>query len=405
MWMQLKSILLVLFMSSVSANCYAQSTTDSSKVKQTLKSYTNEIKANFLSSYYEQDGNNAAVTGGEGTEQLTNLANVFTIHIPIDSSKAVSVYVGADNYSSASTDNIDNNVSSESSQDLRAFGTVSLSKLNLKKNETYSLKTGFSVEYDYTSFSVGGSYTKEWNDANSEITFVGQAFFDTWSLIYPVELRGRVNQPSAARQSYNGQILFSQVINKRLQLGLTGEVIYMNGLLSTPFHRVYFSDQTLPDIERLPTTRLKIPLSIRLNYYPFDKLVLRNYYRFYTDDFGIRSHTFEFETPLKITKAITIAPFYRYHTQSASDFFATIYGHLSTDVFYTSDYDLSALNSSKLGIGLKYYPLYGILRSKPFTDKKRIMVLKYIDLRGAYYTRNTGLTAYIGSVNLAFSIK
>ncbi len=403
---QRKSVLALVLGSVCALSSVAQTDIDTTvKKKTTLKPYTREIKANFLSSYYEQDGNNAAVTGGIGTEQLTNLANVVLINIPLDSLNAITIYSGADNYSSASTDNIDREVSSASRQDLRAFGTLTYSRLNLKRNETYTVKTGFSTEYDYTSISAGFSYTKEWNDANSEITFAGQAFFDNWSLIYPMELRGRVSQPTAGRQSYNGQLLFSQILNKRLQMGLTGEVIYMSGLLSTPFHRVYFSDGSGLDIERLPSTRIKTPISIRLNYFPIDKLVLRSYYRYYRDDFGIVGNTFELEAPFKVNRQITLAPFYRYHSQSASTYFAPFQGHLSTQSFYTSDYDLSALNSTKMGVGIKYYPLYGLLRSKPFFKSKRTFVIKFLDIRGAYYQRSTGLNAYIGSINIGMSIK
>ena len=405
--MQLKTlykIALSVFLSTLCTSAIAQ-TADSTKKKSTLKPYSREVKANFLSSYYEQDGNNGAVTGGIGTEQLTNLANVFTIQVPLDSINAVTLYTGADNYSSASTDNIDNDVSSVSSQDVRAFGTVNYNRLNLKRNETYGVKAGFSVEYDYTSFSAGLSYTKEWNDANSELSIVGQAFFDNWSLIYPIELRGRASHPNSARQSYNGQILFSQIINKRLQMGLTGEVIHMSGLLATPFHRVFFADREGADLERLPDRRTKIPVSLRVNYFPFDKLVLRSYYRYYTDDFGITGNTFELEAPIKLSRQLTFSPFFRYHTQTASDYFAPYKEHLSTQEFYTSDFDLSALSSQKMGFGIKYYPLYGLLRSKPFLKSKRVFIVKFIDLRGAYYTRDTGLNAYIGSINIGMSVK
>ena len=79
-----------------------------------MKANTNEIEANFLSSYYNQDGNNSAVTGGIGTEALTDFANVFIINVPIDSVNAISLFGGADAYTSASSDNIDTNVSSAS---------------------------------------------------------------------------------------------------------------------------------------------------------------------------------------------------------------------------------------------------------------------------------------------------
>lgn len=381
---------------------FAQNTSDS---EYHILPNTDEIEADFLTSYYQQDGDNAAVTGGTGTEELSDFANVFTINIPLDSVNAVSVYAGADYYSSASTDNIDNVVSSASSQDSRVFATFSYNRKNLQKNEIYGVHAGFSKEYDYTSFSTGLSYTKLWNEGNTEINVNGQAFFDQWKLIYPSELRYQVSLPSAGRQSYNGQLNFSQVLNKRMQFAISAELVYMTGLLSTPFHRVYFSDSNTPDIERLPDTRLKIPIGFRFNYYPFDNLILRSYYRFYSDDFGITANTTELELLFKINNYFIISPFYRYHDQSASDYFAPFETHTSDEAYYTSDYDLSALSSNKFGLGIKYSPLYGILRSKPMLKNNKVFMVKYLETRGGYYSRTTGLNAYFFSLHIGFSLK
>lgn len=371
-----------------------------------MKANTEEIEANFLSSYYHQEGNNAAVTGGLGTEKLTDISNVLIVNIPLDSINAIGFYGGADFYSSASTDNIDNYVSSASSSDVRAFSTISYNRKKLKANETYGIRVGFSAEYDYISTSVGLSYTKEWNDGNSELNLTGQAFFDTWTLIYPIELRGYVALPSDQRRSYNTQATFSQVINKKLQASFSAEVVKMTGLLSTPFHRVYFSDaDATPDIERLPDNRLKIPVGIRLNYYAFDKVVFRSYYRYYWDDFGIQANTLELETPIKITAAWTVGPFYRFHTQSGANYFAPIRIHTISEVFYTSDYDLSAFQSNKYGLTFRYSPLYGILRSKPLLEKQKTLVMKYLEFRLGHYQRTTGLKANFVSLNLGFSFK
>ncbi|MEO8712692.1 MAG: hypothetical protein ABI405_11240, partial [Parafilimonas sp.] len=38
-------------------------------------------EANFVSSYYHQDGNNSAVTGGIGSEKLTDLSNSIDLTI------------------------------------------------------------------------------------------------------------------------------------------------------------------------------------------------------------------------------------------------------------------------------------------------------------------------------------
>lgn len=403
-----------------------------------IKPNSKEVEINFLSSYYQQDGNNSAVTGGIGTEKLNDFSNVLVVNIPLDSVNSVSIFGGADAYTSASSDNIDSNVSSASKNDVRGYGTLSYNRKNLNRAETYSVRAGFSNEFDYTSFSAGLSYTKEFNEGNTEFNFTTQAFLDKWKIIYPeffilpIIYDDSYLLTKSNRNSFNAQIFLSQVINKRLQLGISAEVIYMNGLLSTPFHSVYFADQEdyLLDIERLPGSRIKFPFGIRMNYFPLSFLVLRSNYRFYTDDFGITAHSVDFEVPLKLNSTITITPFYRYHTQTASKYFAPYKQHLSTETFYTSDYDLSDLYSHKYGIGFKYYPTYGILRSKPLlgsdglltklinpvleklnrqvitkSDFQGVIVFKYIELRAANYIRSTDFNAFNISLNLGLGIK
>ena len=360
------------------------------------------VEIDFLSSYYDQDGNNGAVTGGIGTEKLTDFANILIVNIPIDSSNAINFSAGLDIYSSASTDNIDNNRSSASSMDARSYVNVAYSKKQLTSGFTYGARVGFSTEYDYNSINGGINISKEFDNGNTEFAFSGQAFIDNWITYFPQELRGVVSVPTKSRNSFNGQLTWSQVLNKRLQMSFSLEAIYMEGLLSTPFHRVYFSDQSLPDIERLPSSRLKIPLALRLNYKPMDNLILRTYYRFYSDDFGIIGHTANIEVPIHISDSWTIAPFYRFHTQSGADYFLPYAEHISTNEFYTSDYDLSELSSHKYGLGLSYSPLYGLARMKlPFT--KNVLMIKDAALRVARYTRNTGLSGY--SIAFGLSIR
>ncbi|RMG82582.1 MAG: DUF3570 domain-containing protein, partial [Bacteroidetes bacterium] len=368
-----------------------------------MKANDDQVTLDFLSSYYHQDGDHGAVTGGVGTEKLTDVANVFVVNIPLDSVNAVNITGGADFYSSASTDRIDNNPSSASSSDLRTYGTVSYSRKNLHKGETYVAKIGASSEFDYTSFSGGLGWVKEFNEGNNEFHVKAQVYRDNWSLIVPIELRGSTSIPSSRRNSYNAQATFAQVINKRMQFLISGEAIYMDGLLSTPFHRVYFQGESLARIEHLPDSRLKIPIGFRFNYYPADILILRAYYRFYTDDWGITAHTFSLDTPVKLSTALTLTPFYRYHTQTAADYFAPFGTHTPDDTFYTSDYDLSALDSHKIGLGFRIAPLYGMGGLKIGNDK--LLHLKSLDFRTAYYHRSTGLNAFVGSLHLSFVFK
>ena len=62
------------FLFSHQAKAQTDSITSGYK-KQKLK--IDEV--NFISSYYTQNGNNSAVTGGEGTEKLTDIATNFEV--------------------------------------------------------------------------------------------------------------------------------------------------------------------------------------------------------------------------------------------------------------------------------------------------------------------------------------
>ncbi|MDV7397869.1 DUF3570 domain-containing protein, partial [Arthrospira platensis SPKY1] len=103
--------------------------------------------------------------------------------------------------------------------------------------------------------------------------------------------------------------------------------------------------------------RSKIPIGLRWNYYINEKFILRTYYRYYWDDWGIQAHTAQVEVPIKITEKFSLIPNYRFYQQSSSDFFAPFNQHLSMERYYTSDYDLSEFQAHAYGTGLQYYDL------------------------------------------------
>ena len=182
------------------------------------------------------------------------------------------------------------------------------------------------------------------------------------------------------------------------------DLVSQKGLLSTPHQRVYFNDvtdffiddfQLADDVEQLPESRFKIPIGGRLNYYLSDRFVVRSYYRFYSDDWGITSHTASIEVPVKLTDAFTIYPTYRYYTQTASDYFYEKERAASISGFYSSDYDLSAYNANQYGMGIRYKDIF--TRAKVFR-----FGLKAVDLRFNKYDRSDGLNAFIITLGTTF---
>ncbi len=393
----------------------------------------------FLTSYYKQDGIHSAVSGGSGTENLYDITPTFVVAMPLSDDETLTVDAGLSAYSSASSSNInpfdtDNpdpwQASSGASQsDQLTSLSVSYSKSSDDRNTIWNTHFSGSIEYDYSSFGFGGGLTKLFNKKNTEITISANAYLDKWAPIYPKELQvfsdngNNLNggifddfiitgntaynpnkfkfHDNKNRNSFAISFSFSQVINKKMQASLFLDVLQQQGLLSTPYQRIYFGDisnsfintfQLADDIERLPDSRFKLPIGARLNYYINERIILRTYYRFYTDNWGIQAHTANIEIPIKLTDKYTVFPMYRYYTQTASDYFAPKDSHLSTESYYTSDYDLSNFDANQFGFGINYLDI--------FTSRKIWKFgLKNVDFRYNHYERSDGLKANIFSIS------
>jgi len=346
--------------------------------------------------------------------------------------------------------------SGASRSDVLVSGHVDYSHSSDDRNFIWGTNVSLSNEYDYTSFGFGGNVTRLFNDKNTELGLKGMVYLDTWRPIYPTELHEYnlygndflskgyfegvdvINQsgtvstdylPSGfnaiskrARNSYSASFFLSQILSKRLQAAIFFDVVRQEGLLSTPYHRIYFADknnyyigdagcipvytspqnkgvyQLADDIERLPSSRMKLPIGARLNYYLNETFVLRTYYRYYTDDWGLKAHTVNVDLPIRLSQRFSITPSYRYYTQNAVKYYAPYETHLSTEQYYTSDPDLAKFNSNQYSVALNYNDLFN-----DFHISK--LLLKSANLRYSHYDRSDGLKANIVSVGFKFIIQ
>ncbi|SDH48918.1 DUF3570 domain-containing protein [Chitinophaga filiformis] len=356
---------------------------------------------NLISSYYHQNGENAAVTGGVGSQKLTDIANVFDVKLFKYDRKnrkhTFDIEIGLDNYTSASSDRIDLKANSSASHaDTRIYPSLTWSVENEKKGTTFGIGVSASTEFDYKSFGANVSFAKKTRDRNGEFSAKFQTYLDRVTLIAPVELRPGgeedKNYPTANRNTYAGSLSYSQIINQRLQVTLLADLVSQSGYLGLPFYRVYFTDGSVHQ-ETLPDKRLKVPLGLRANYFLGDRFIIRTYYRFYTDDWGLTSHTASIEVPVKITPFVSVSPFYRYYTQSAVKYFAPYQQHTNGEQYYTSNYDLSKFSSNFVGAGIRLAPPRGVLGMQHFN---------MIELRYGHYVKNINMSSNIVSVNLKF---
>ena len=364
-------------------------------------------EVNFITSYYHQDGNNSAVTGGIGSEKLDDFGNSIDLQLSRFDKKnnkhTFGVELGIDVYSSASSDKIDpTTISSASSKDVRISPSLNYLKENAKNNTALGGGVSFSQEFDYTSIGANVLFAKATKDKNREFSAKASVFLDTWSVILPVELRNietdfKYKQgDNAPRNSYNLALGLSQVVNQRLQVSILTDIGYQTGLLGTAYQRVYFGDNGNNTYsEKLPDNRFKLPVGLRANYFLGDKFILRSFYRFYTDSWNLTAHTAELEIPYKITPFVSVAPFYRFYSQSGVDYFKPYKEHLLSDnsEFYTSDYDLSKFTSHLFGLNFRMVSANGLMGVKK---------LNVVELRYSYYNRSTDLTSHLITLALKF---
>ncbi|MBD1386543.1 DUF3570 domain-containing protein [Mucilaginibacter rigui] len=363
---------------------------------------------NFVSAYYHQNGNNSAVTGGIGTEKLTDFANTFDLQMSKYSSSGKKhtflFELGVDHYTSASSDKIDpNSVSSASMQDTRIYPSLNWTVSNDKTGNAFGLSASYSHEFDYQSVGAGINFTRLSKNKNTQFDFKAQVFLDKWKVILPVELRPpgygsgsdrEDNRPvdSKPRNSFSTSFSLSQVLTQRLQVALIVEPSYQHGLLATKYQRDYFTDGS-ERVENLPDNRYKLPIGVRFNYFLDDHFIIRTFYRYYMDNWGIRAHTAEVEIPVKLTSFVSVSPFYRYNTQVGTRYFKPYGQHNPTDEFYTSDYDLSSLHSNFVGANIRLSPPNGVFGNAHFTS---------LELRAGHYMRSTGLNSNIVTLALKF---
>ena len=377
---------------------FSQTNTDTGFQSRKLK--MEEI--NLVSSYYSQNGDNAAVTGGIGSEKLTDIANIFDIKLTRYDKKlrkqSLDLELGIDHYTSASSDMIDLKANSSASHaDTRIYPSLSWSVENEKKGTSFGIGASASSEFDYKSFGANIFFSKKTKNKSGEFTAKFQAYLDKVSLIMPIELRANpserhIHYPTTGRNTLAGSLSWSQIINQRLQVIFLGDIVQQQGYLSLPFHRVYFTDASVHQ-ESLPDSRFKVPLGFRANYFLDDRFIIKTYYRFYMDNWGVTSHTADIEVPVKITPFFSLSPFYRFYSQTASKYFAPYEQHTSSEQYYSSNYDYSKFNSNFFGAGIRVAPPKGIFSTAHFS---------MIELRYGHYTKNVDMQSNIVSMNLKF---
>lgn len=368
-------------------------------------------EVNFVTSYYTQTGNHSAVTGGIGTEAVTDIANGLDLNFVWfgnnQNKNTLAIGLGFDYHTAASQAYV-NKTGASSPTGTRLYPSVDWTIESAKTGNTFGLGTYYSTEYNYNSLGADLHFSVKTDHKNGEFSTKLQGYFDNVTLIYPSEFvpastttsssKGfgdnghRDNFGTSPRKTYSAAFAYSQIINSRLQIAFLADLVGQNGFLSLPFHRVYFSNGK-DTIERLPSSRFKLPLGFRANYFLGDNIILRSYYRYYADNWGIRANTASLEVAYKVSPFFSLSPFYRYYQQSAARFFDPYETASPTATFFTSNYEYAKFTSQFFGVGVRLAPPKGVFGWQGLHE---------MEIRYGHYSQNTDLMSDVISLSLGF---
>jgi len=344
-----------------------------------------KFDVDFLLSYYDQDGDHSAVTGGTGTEELQVFSPVIVLGWRVNDNWTISADLGIDQISSASIGNIQSGVSGASipASDTRTFGTVKAAR-NFG-NHIVGMQIGAANEFDYGSMSFGLDYSINLLKGNTTLSGSFRHYDDTVDL-YDID---GINQGEADRTTTDGFVTWSQVLGRRT-VG-SAELFFsaQSGFLSTPFHEVILmnGDRTT---ERLPDQRDRFAIGLRLNHSFSPSIVQRVSYRYYDDNWGIAAHSIELETHFRLSgpREMWVFPILRYHTQTGADYFGETGTFTGNEDFLTSDWDLAEIATTKIGVGWTVLALPG---------EEWMLDLNRFEVRGTFYDRDDGLQGFTTS--------
>ena len=250
---------------------------------------------------------------------------------------------------------------------------------------------GFSRENDYTSRYVSTNASIDLNNKLTTLNFGASGAFD---IIEPtgreiIEPDGTDFKSSKLRSKTSQQYLLgvSQVIDKDSLIQSNVTFGYHSGYLADPYKLVYFVDQGLnPDVRPGEKFQWAWLTQYVRHFQQFNSAALHTDYRFYTDDWGVNSHTVDLSWHQPIADGWQVIPRFRYYSQDKADFYQPFFGAGQQAQVYSSDYRLASFGALSGGIKL----------SKEFTQIKSLSQLKfqagieYYDHKSSYQLGGNG---------------
>ena len=249
---------------------------------------------------------------------------------------------------------------SEEPDYLSNFGSVNMS------HEFNDKLTTISAGYGLTSNTItrngdtidgqGGGHNHNGNSTSTYPPLDGKSTFHNFN--------------ASIAQVFSKNTLFQSTVNYTNQDGYLSnpyKYVYVRGEITPEeYYKIWQADEetfnwgTVSNLEvvgielfreRRPSQRNIWSFSNQLNQFiPALDASVHFDYRFYVDDWGIDSHTFELKWFQSLSDGWTVTPGIRYYSQSDADFFAPYFLAPRADGNYSSDFRLSAFGDLSGGV-------------------------------------------------------
>ena len=234
----------------------------------------------------------------------------------------------------------------------------------------------FSQEVDYRSQAVVGTLTQEMFQKNFTIALRGQ---------YTMDSVGEITSSGALinrfKEVHQASITMTQLLTPTTIVRVGGDGYRLQGFLSDPYRLVRAPSLSDPlafenRAENHPNQRWRQAAWVELSQYlrGLDGSVVANY-RYYWDDWEIKSQTVQLKLNKYVTPDWIFSPEYRYYIQSGAWF----YEDGNKGEFFTGDYKLTPFESNNMGAGITWY-LRSLGRKRPgleFLSNSSVAVLYF----------------------------
>lgn len=210
-------------------------------------------------------------------------------------------------------------------------------------NTESSLSAGYSQENDYRSLSFGYSGAIHFNNnltsldygINTSKDYIDATDADIYSSRPVDKIKNRLGLVIGA----------SQVLTKNTLLGVSFSFAALDGFLSDSYKLALVDG--IPVQDSRPDSNQQFAASLMWReFFPSANAALHADYRYYSNNWGLKSNTLELSWHQNIGKGWQLIPSLRQYQQTKVQFYQPYYEFKRADAYYSSDYRLSDFSAT-----------------------------------------------------------